>query len=404
FYLFSYFALTQRRSSDMTSRSNEAIPGHPIVLGCGQLCLDYLVTVPSFPVPDQKIRATSFKVQGGGNTGNTLTCAARLGLASRILAKVADDSQGRWMLEELESSGVDTSFCVTAKDGVSHFNYVIVDNQTNTRTCVFTPGYPPLLPDDLTESLLVDVLDRVRVIHVTGRSRETELLLAQKAHSKNVSILINAEKRREGLDKLLDLADYAVCSTHFPQAWTESPSAPSALLSMLIRLPKLKFVIMTLGEDGCAMLERCPNEVPESEETDIDELHESLKQSTDFTSVLPVCNSSMVTRLKGNVTGRLYIVTAEKIPSSELMDTTGAGDAFTGGLLYGLCTDMTLEETLTFASRVVSLLLLCFFLMQLLLKFKLANNCTSSLFCHDANFTTLVLRVFVWIVKYVCVL
>ncbi|WZZ02366.1 hypothetical protein YC2023_074694 [Brassica napus] len=255
--------------------------------------------------------------------------------------KVADDSQGRWMLEELESSGVDTSFCVvrnitkTAKDGVSHFNYVIVDNQTNTRTCVFTPGYPPLLPDDLTESLLVDVLDRVRVIHVTGRSRETELLLAQKAHSKNVSILINAEKRREGLDKLLDLADYAVCSTHFPQDWTESPSSPSALLSMLIRLPKLKFVIMTLGEDGCVMLERCPNEVPESEETDIDELHESLKQSTDFTSVLPVCNSSMVTRLKGNVTGRLYIVTAEKIPSSELMDTTGAGDAFTGGLLYG---------------------------------------------------------------------
>ncbi|KAL0657203.1 hypothetical protein Bca4012_077788 [Brassica carinata] len=316
----------------MTSRSNKVVPGHPIV------------------------------VQGGGNTGNTLTCAARLGLASRILAKVADDSQGRWMLEELESSGVDTSFCV-------------VTSLKNTRTCVFTPGYPPLLPDDLTESLLSDVLDRVRVIHVTGRSRETELLLAQK----NVSILINAEKRREGLDKLLDLADYAVCSTHFPQDWTGSPSSPSALLSMLIRLPKLKFVIMTLGEDGCVMLERCPNEVPESEETDIDELHESLKQSTDFTSVLPVCNSSMVTRLKGNVTGRLYIVTAEKIPSSELMDTTGAGDAFTGGLLYGLCTDMTLEETLTFASRVVSLLLLCFVLMQILLKFKLANNCTSSL-------------------------
>ncbi|KAF3489954.1 hypothetical protein F2Q69_00055126 [Brassica cretica] len=73
----------------MTSRSNKVVPGHPIVLGCGQLCLDYLVTVPSFPVPDQKIRCTSFKVQGGGNTGNTLTCAARLGLASRILAKVS---------------------------------------------------------------------------------------------------------------------------------------------------------------------------------------------------------------------------------------------------------------------------------------------------------------------------
>ncbi|KAJ4901660.1 pfkB-like carbohydrate kinase family protein [Raphanus sativus] len=339
----------------MTSSSDEAMPGHPIVLGCGQLCLDYLVTVPSFPVPDQKIRGTSFKVQGGGNTGNTLTCAARLGLASRILAKVADDSQGRWMLEELESSGVDSSFCVIAKDGVSHFNYVIVDNQKNTRTCILTPGYPPLLPDDLTESLLLAVLDGVRVLHVTGRSRETELLLAQKAHSKNVSILISAEKRRQGLDKLLDLADYAICSTHFPQDWTESPTSPSALLSMLIRLPKLKFVIVTLGEQGCVMLERCPNEIPESEEeTDIDELHESLKQSTDFASFLPVCNSSTVTRLKGNVTGRLCIVTAEKIPSSEIIDTTGAGDAFTGALLYGLCTDMALEDTLTFASRVAA--------------------------------------------------
>ncbi|KAL1199656.1 Ribokinase [Cardamine amara subsp. amara] len=339
----------------MSSCSDEAIPSHPIVLGCGQLCLDYLVTVPSFPIPDQKIRGKSFKVQGGGNTGNSLTCVSRLGLGSRILAKVADDSQGRWMLEELESSGVDTSFCVKAKDGVSHFNYVIVDNQTNTRTCIFTPGYPPLLPDDLTESLILAVLDGVRVLNVNGRSRETELLLAQKAHSKKISILINAEKRRTGLHKLLDLSDYAICNANFPQDWTESPSSPSALLSMLIRLPKLKFVITTLGEHGCMMLERCSNEVSGSEkETDIDELHQSLKQNTDFTSVLPVCNSSQVTRLAGNVTGRLVIVTAEKIPSSELVDTTGAGDAFTGAVLYGLCTDMASEEMLVFASRVAA--------------------------------------------------
>ncbi|VVB07183.1 unnamed protein product [Arabis nemorensis] len=340
----------------MSSCSDEAIPGNPIVLGCGQLCLDYLVTVPSFPIPDQKIRSTSFKIQGGGNTGNALTCVARLGLGSRILAKVANDSQGRWMLEELESSGVDTSFCVIAKDGASHFNYVIVDNQTNTRTCIFTPGYPPLLPDDLTESLLLDVLNGVRVLYANGRSREAELLLAQKANSRNISILINTEKRREGLNELLDLADYAVCSTNFPMDWTEAPSSPSALLSMLNKLPKLKFVIMTLGEHGCIMLERCSNEVSESEEEerDINELHESLMQTTDFSSILPVCNSSLVNRLGGNVTGRLVIVTAEKIPSSELMDTTGAGDAFTGALLYGLCTDMASEEMLLFASRVAA--------------------------------------------------
>lgn len=42
------------------------------------------------------------------------------------------------------------------------------------------------------------------------------------AHSKNISILINAEKRREGLNELLDLADYAICSTNFPQVRVSS--------------------------------------------------------------------------------------------------------------------------------------------------------------------------------------
>jgi len=48
----------------------------------------YLATVASFPNPDDKIRSLAFKVQGGGNTGNALTAAARLGLRPRIISKV----------------------------------------------------------------------------------------------------------------------------------------------------------------------------------------------------------------------------------------------------------------------------------------------------------------------------
>lgn len=33
--------------------------------------------------------------------------------------------------------------------------------------------------------------------------------------------------------------------------------------------------------------------------------------------------------------GKLYFGTSEKIPPSELIDTTGAGDAFVGAILYG---------------------------------------------------------------------
>lgn len=34
------------------------------------------------------------------------------------------------------------------------------------------------------------------------------------------------------------------------------PSIPNALVSMLLRLPNIKFVVVTLGDKGCIMLER----------------------------------------------------------------------------------------------------------------------------------------------------
>lgn len=81
-------------------------------LGCGGISVDFLAAVNAYPNPDDKIRTTSLKVQGGGNVGNALTCAARLGLIPRLISKVADDAQGRSILEELEADGVDTSFFV----------------------------------------------------------------------------------------------------------------------------------------------------------------------------------------------------------------------------------------------------------------------------------------------------
>lgn len=82
------------------------------MVGCGGVTIDFLAAVASFPKPDDKIRSTSFQVQGGGNAGNALTCAARLGLNPRLISKVADDAQGRGILKELEDDGVDTSFFV----------------------------------------------------------------------------------------------------------------------------------------------------------------------------------------------------------------------------------------------------------------------------------------------------
>ncbi|VFR00550.1 unnamed protein product [Cuscuta campestris] len=334
------------------------LPENRIVLGVGSVGVDFLAAVASYPKPDDKIRTTSFQVQGGGNTGNALTCAAQLGLNPRIISKVANDLQGKGILDELDEDGVDTSFMVVSNRGNSPFTYVIVDNKMKTRTCIRTPGDPPMIPEDLCQSNLMSAIDRARVVYFDGRLHETALVVAKEATCRCIPILVDAERIREGLDGLLSFANYVVCSTRFPQAWAEAPTLPSALVSMLLRLPNVKFVAVTLGDEGCIMLERTEPESVQAEEIDVDDLYEILKQKKDANLTMPTCIPSCPAKLEakgiGTMSGRLLVGTAEKIPSSELVDTTGAGDAFIGAILYSICAEMPPEKMLPFAAQVVS--------------------------------------------------
>ena len=159
--------------------SHNSHPPNDVVVGCGAASVDFLATVASYPNPDDKIRSINLKVQGGGNAGNALTCVARLGLKPRIISKVADDSQGRSILDELHADGVDASFIVVSKEGTSPFTYIIVDNETKTRTCIHTPGYPPMIPQDLSESSLLTALNGASIAYFDGRLYETALVVAQ---------------------------------------------------------------------------------------------------------------------------------------------------------------------------------------------------------------------------------
>ncbi|CAN4093473.1 unnamed protein product [Withania somnifera] len=335
------------------------LPENRIILGCGAVSVDFLAAVASYPKPDDKIRSTSFEVQGGGNTGNALTCAARLGLSPRIISKVADDSQGKGIPEELEADGVDSSFIVVSDGGNSPFTYIIVDNQTKTRTCIHTPGYPPMIPTDLSQSNLLSALDGAKLVYFDGRLHETAAVVAEEANRRAIPILIDAEKKREGLDNLLSFASYVVCSTKFPQEWTEASSIPSALVSMLLRLPKVKFVIVTLGKDGCIMLQRTEMDNLLPEDMDVEDLFEKLNLEKDPNATLPTCISSNVAKLHakgiGIIIGKLLVGTAESIPQTELIDTTGAGDAFIGAVLYSIFANMPPEKMLPFAAQVAAI-------------------------------------------------
>ncbi|KAI3409535.1 PfkB domain-containing protein [Psidium guajava] len=277
----------------MSARYLHPSPEECLVVGFGGICLDYLAVVSTFPKPDDKTRSRSMKVQGGGDAANALTCLARLGVTARLISKIADDVHGRSLLEELRADGVDASFLVVAEDGRTPFSYVIVDQSTRTRTCIFTPGFPLMEPADISPAL-TSAVEGARFVYFDARYTDTAIVVAKEAVRQNIPILLDAEKKRRGLDDLLELSDYVVCSAKFPKAWTEAPSMPSALISMLLRLPKLKFAIVTLGEHGCLMLERSSEENPLMGEEDADSLLHSLEQKKDDSVAEPKCFPSVM--------------------------------------------------------------------------------------------------------------
>ncbi|KAI0493524.1 hypothetical protein KFK09_023642 [Dendrobium nobile] len=337
------------------------LPENRIVVGFGMVSVDYVAIVDAFPKPDEKVRGRSLQVFGGGNAANALTCASRLGLTPKLITKVGDDSLGQIALAELEADGVDTSLVKISDGGTSTSTYVIVDKQMKTRTCIYTLGVPAMVPDDLPKTKLVSALNEAKLAYFDGRSTKPALVVAQEAARMSIPILVEAERKKAGLASLLDLATYIICSEKFPQAWTSASSIPKALVSILLKYPNVKFVIATLGEKGCVMIDRrTPGEDPNLDAIDVDSLTESLKLRIDENVTAPtfVASESSV-RLRANGIGTLYgkllLGTAEKIPPSEILDTTGAGDAFIGAVLYALCAGMPPEKMLPFSCQVAAI-------------------------------------------------
>ncbi|RLN42270.1 hypothetical protein C2845_PM01G40570 [Panicum miliaceum] len=346
--------------------ADEAVSVLPswLQLGCGLVTLDYLATADAYPRPDDKIRTGELQISGGGNAGNALTAAARLGLNTRVISKVANDETGGTVLSELMEAGIDTSHVIISDGGNTTFVYIIIDKQTKTRACILTPGDPPIVPSDLPMSSLSAALQDVSLLYLDGYSPKWHWLLLSRRLLTYVGkwrkVDAEQEKTKEELEGLLSLASYIVCSGKFPENWTSMPSLPCALLEILLQYPRAKFVIATLGEKGCMMLERSESGDGVVEDAaDIEVVSESLKLELHKDDVLPTCVSSQFTRLSarglGTVFGRLLIGTAEVIPASELVDTTGCGDAFIGAVLHALSAEMPPEKMLPFASQVAGI-------------------------------------------------
>ncbi len=78
------------------------------VVSFGSLNYDLSIWLERLPGPDETLRAQRMEAFSGGKGANQATAAARLGADTHMVGCVGDDDRGRWLLDVLNKSGVDT--------------------------------------------------------------------------------------------------------------------------------------------------------------------------------------------------------------------------------------------------------------------------------------------------------
>ncbi|EKQ54316.1 MAG: sugar kinase, ribokinase [Methanobacterium sp. Maddingley MBC34] len=276
-------------------------------VGFGALNLDRLYRVNKIAGEDEEAYITNVHESCGGSAANTIIGLARLGLSTGFLGKVARDRPGQLLLENLENEGVDTGGVIKKNNGRSGTVQGFVDLE-GQRALYVDPG----VNDDIkSKEINLEYIASTRLIHLTsfvGKSIQVQKeFLESIPECVTVSMdpgMIYAEKGIKTLEKLLERTDILLLNQKELEILMPHQVKEEDKMKALLDFG-LEILVVKQGQNGCTV-------------TDGDEL---------------------------------YCLDAFKV---NCQDTTGAGDAFNTGFLYGYLTGKSIKRSANMGNYVAS--------------------------------------------------
>ena len=275
-------------------------PFDAVALGLN--AIDHLIVVPHYPGFNSKVPFLSHTLAPGGQCATAMVTLARLGMRTRYIGKVGSDEMGRIQIRSLESEGVASSG-VTVVDGAeSQSAFIVIDEPTGERTVIWHRDEKLMIGEEEVDRAAVI---SGRVLLLDGHNVAASIAAASYARDAGIPTVLDIDNIYPGSQDLLPLIDFLIASTSFPLRMTEESDLRTAL-KKLSEMTGSLFVAATLGRDG------------------------------------------VLAYFQGE-----YIYSPAF--TVDCRDTTGAGDAFHGGFIYGLLAGLSVEETLRCANAVAGL-------------------------------------------------
>lgn len=271
------------------------------VVGMGLNAVDDLCVVPQYPAFESKTRIQALYRQGGGQVATAMVALARWGLRVRYIGKVGDDERGRFSLESIRQEGVDVSHVTVEPGATSQFAFIIIDARNGERTILWDRDEQLMYQEG---ELSKQAVCSGRILHLDGHDIPATCQSTEWAREQGIPTVIDIDKVEVGTAEMVRDVDYLITSSTFPMRFT-GIQEPEAALTALGREVH-GFVAMTMGREGALAL------------TANGTLH---------------CPGFTV----------------------RAVDTTGAGDVFHAGFIFGLLQGWEPRRIMEFANAVAAM-------------------------------------------------
>lgn len=273
-------------------------------VGFGLNAVDHLIVVPAYPAFDTKMRLIEHKQSAGGQTATAMVSLQRLGLKTAYAGRFGSDAEGHFGLATLKDDGVNVDYAEIVEGATNQIAFITIDARNGERTIVWDRddrlAYQP-------EEAPVKFGTMGRVLHLDAHDPPACLRLAQAARESGTIVSADIDNVYDGLPELLPFIDILIGSKEFPHRVTGIMDQRASLIELHARYG-CTITGMTMGTAGAVIY----------------------------------CN------------GEFLESPAFAAPGG-CRDTTGAGDAFHGGFLFGILRGESIETSLRFGNAVAAM-------------------------------------------------
>lgn len=284
----------------LTPRENKPFDA----VGFGLNAVDHLIVVPKYPAFDTKTRLLEHRLSAGGQTATAMVALQRLGLKTAYAGRFGSDPEGKFGLSTLEDERVNTDYAEIVAGSATQIAFITIEENTGERTIVWDRDERlAYRPDDAPRNFG----SQGKVLHLDAHDPPACVCVAQDAKQSGTIVSADIDNVYGGLPELLPYIDILVGSKEFPHRVTGIKDGRTALVELHNRYGSV-ITGMTLGDQGAVVY--CEGQFLESP--------------------------------------------AFAAPGG-CRDTTGAGDAFRGGFLYGLLAGEDVEMSLKLGNAVAAM-------------------------------------------------